>query len=233
MAFDSVSFDPDSVASNSDAASSALAAAAAASDVASSAAVAAAKGSDASSKIAAKSATWDKASAASSVAAAAIPKANINAKGDLIVGTADDTPGILSAGTDDYVLRIATDTPAWESPPWSQLVERGSRSASDWDDGDLTTDATWNDLDLSSIVPAGAAFVLLRVSFDDNAVGSLLQFRKNGDSSSYNPIVRTQVVNIVVDAELLIACDSSRVIEYYGSNLTFNAISITVLGWFL
>lgn len=69
MGYTSVSFDPDSVASNSDVASSALVAASAASNTASAASVAAAKGSDASSKIAAKSATWDKASAASSVAA--------------------------------------------------------------------------------------------------------------------------------------------------------------------
>jgi len=76
MGFTSVSFDPDSVASNSDAASSALAAAAAASDAASSAGVAAAKGSDASSKIADKSATWDKASAASSAVIVAAGKAS-------------------------------------------------------------------------------------------------------------------------------------------------------------
>jgi len=76
MGYASVSFDPDSVASNSDAASSALAAAAAASDAASSAGVAAAKGSAASSKIADKSATWDKASAASSAVIVAAGKAS-------------------------------------------------------------------------------------------------------------------------------------------------------------
>lgn len=68
MAYASASFDPALVATNSDAASSALAEANAASGVAASASDAA---SNALSKITAKSATWDKASAASSVAHAA------------------------------------------------------------------------------------------------------------------------------------------------------------------
>ena len=38
------------------------------------------------------------------LANAAIAKSTINAKGDLIVGSADDTPAILSVGTNNYVL---------------------------------------------------------------------------------------------------------------------------------
>ncbi len=38
----------------------------------------------------------------------------IDAKGDLIVGSADNTPARLAVGSDNQVLRVATDAPAWE-----------------------------------------------------------------------------------------------------------------------
>jgi hypothetical protein len=40
--------------------------------------------------------------------AGAIMKTSINAKGDLIVGSADDTPGILSVGADGTFLKVGT-----------------------------------------------------------------------------------------------------------------------------
>ena len=44
-----------------------------------------------------------------------INKSLIDAKGDLIVGSADNTATRLAIGTDNYVLRVATDTAAWEA----------------------------------------------------------------------------------------------------------------------
>jgi hypothetical protein len=38
-----------------------------------------------------------------------------DSKGDLAVGTGSDTAVALAIGTDNYVLRVATDTPAWEA----------------------------------------------------------------------------------------------------------------------
>jgi hypothetical protein len=73
MGFSSTSFDPALIATNSDAASSAMVEANAASAAA---ATAAAKASDASSAVAARSAIWDKASAASSAAVVAQSKAS-------------------------------------------------------------------------------------------------------------------------------------------------------------
>ena len=99
MVWTELSFDPDSVASTSDVASSAMDLAASASDIASSAtdkaaaasaaaATAAGKASDASSAVAARSAIWDKASAASSaVIVAAAAASDAGSKASLALGT--------------------------------------------------------------------------------------------------------------------------------------------------
>jgi hypothetical protein len=41
---------------------------------------------------------------------------NINAAGDLIVGTADNTIGIVSIGTTGQVLTVAGGTASWSTP---------------------------------------------------------------------------------------------------------------------
>lgn len=45
-----------------------------------------------------------------------ITKALVTTKGDLIVASAASTPVRLGIGADNYVLTVATDTPAWEAP---------------------------------------------------------------------------------------------------------------------
>jgi hypothetical protein len=45
-----------------------------------------------------------------------ITKALLTAKGDILYASANATPAVLPIGTDDYVLTVATDVPAWEAP---------------------------------------------------------------------------------------------------------------------
>ncbi|GAH04535.1 unnamed protein product, partial [marine sediment metagenome] len=75
--------------------------------------------------------------------------------------------------------------------------DRGDPATDDANEGNLTTDGEWHDLDLSSIAPAGTTAVLLRVSVQDDAASSYVVFRKNGNSNSYaNALIRTQVANV-------------------------------------
>jgi len=49
-------------------------------------------------------------------AAGAVMEADFDAKSDLMTASADNTPALLSIGTDNYILCVSTDTPAWDSP---------------------------------------------------------------------------------------------------------------------
>jgi len=113
-------------------------------------------------------------------------------------------------------------------------VDRGDPVANDFVETDLTTDATYRDLDLSSIIPANTKLVLLRIMITDNSVSSMLSFRKNGNSGGYNIArVRTQISGVSNDANLLVSPDSNGVIEYHASNVAWDSIKIVVRGWFV
>lgn len=143
-------------------------------------------------------------------------------------GAAESSPDIISPDTNAGTKRWILTTPAYAT--WT---DRGDPSSWDFTEADLTTDATWRDLDLSSIVPAGTTQVRMTVMMTDDAAGNILQFRKNGNSNEIaKQILRTQVANIPTGDDIEVACDSNRVIEYYASNTTFTSIYIAVTGWY-
>jgi hypothetical protein len=116
----------------------------------------------------------------------------------------------------------------------SQPFDRGDPADWDFEVGDLTTDAAWNDLDLSGIVDEDAIAVILRVIVQDaDGVESAIAFRKNGNSNVHSSLrVRTQVAGVRNDAQLIVFCDTDRKIEYNASDVTWTAINIAVVGWY-
>lgn len=113
--------------------------------------------------------------------------------------------------------------------------DRGDPATADFAVGDLVTDNTWNDLDLSSIVTdSNAKAVLLFIDVKDDVADSAIRFRKNGNSNEVAvSVARTQIVDQTLQFNLTVSMDASQVIEYNGDNLTFSTINITVLGWWL
>ncbi len=111
--------------------------------------------------------------------------------------------------------------------------DRGDPVSSDFTETDLTLDGNWNDLNLSSIVPAGAKCINLHTDIEDSHKGHGLEFRKNGNSNS---AVHTSCLAPANNAEMHcvspIACDSSRIIEYR-SIVSADSITITVNGWWI
>jgi len=55
--------------------------------------------------------TWKKVAYEDNV----ITKALLTGKGDLVYASAAGVPAALAIGTDNYILRVATDLPAWEA----------------------------------------------------------------------------------------------------------------------
>lgn len=113
-------------------------------------------------------------------------------------------------------------------------TDRGDPSSVDYDQTDLTADGTWNDLDLSSIVPAGVKLVDILLSIEGTTKGSEILLRKNGNTNAINTTgVTLTIANSELHADCQVSCDSSRVIEYNASSSGINVIEITVKGWWI
>ena len=114
------------------------------------------------------------------------------------------------------------------------LVDRGDPASADWSLGNLTTDGTWRDLDLSAIVPAGAIAVKIRVSINDNQADSNFMLRKKGNVNSQNATgVRTQYSGVWIEGNFDVFCDINRVVQYLASDLVWTGINVVIRGWFI
>lgn len=164
-------------------------------------------------------------------------KATLTAKGSIYAASATSTPAELAVGSAGQGLVVdsgETTGLKWADLDGMDFVNRGDPSAFDWTHATLTTDGDWHDLDCSSIVPAGAEAILLRVYILDDANESFLQFRPNGNTNAINaPAVRSGAANIAVEQTITVSCDSNRVIEYRGSNTTFTEIYVAIPAWYV
>ena len=112
-------------------------------------------------------------------------------------------------------------------------VDRGDPTAWDATEATLTETLTWTDWDLSSIVPVGAKAVLIRVRIKTNPAFHAIIFREKGNSNILVAgATRTQVANVWYENQVIVACDSDRVIQYY---LSFSPVDMEIVigGWFI
>lgn len=115
-----------------------------------------------------------------------------------------------------------------------KFVDGGDPDSADFGVGDFTTDDTWNDLDLSSIIPVGTKMVLLSVLARCATNNAFIEFRKNGNSHAYAlaPLVAI-TANLYVGGVLPVAVDDNLKIEYLMTNFSWHTINVTVLAWFV
>lgn len=111
-------------------------------------------------------------------------------------------------------------------------VDRGDPAAYDKIKTDLTTDATWRDIDLSAIVPAGAKAVLLKTLVESAGVGDKIRYRQKGNSNEIN-VCGCEALRANVERTRLgiTAIDASRVMQYNADNVAWTTLSIVVRGW--
>jgi len=111
--------------------------------------------------------------------------------------------------------------------------ERGDVAAADFDEGDLTIDAAYHDLDLSAIVGAGQRLVMIRVNMVENTAGKQLRMKTKGMVNTWNHAVGiTQVANKTLDHTFWVYTDAAGKIEYRFDNSTWGNIYVSIRGWF-
>ena len=114
-----------------------------------------------------------------------------------------------------------------------EYISRSNPSGNDFEIGNFTTDGNWYDLDLSSLVPAGAVAVHLYVGLTDDNTAWNLKFRKNGETGQNVAAPQCHIANVDQKQECIVALDSGRIIEYRAPAIVITAINIIVRGWWL
>jgi hypothetical protein len=140
----------------------------------------------------------------------------------------NETSGDGTVVVQNPVSRLRAGTFVWRIP---------EPTACDFTIGTLPAfTATWSDLDLSSIVPDGARAVLLSILVQDNVAGSVVSFRKNGQTNIYQrACVYSIVANQLIGDNPIVGVDDSQVIEIYTdpAPASWTTIDLSVLGWWL
>lgn len=113
-----------------------------------------------------------------------------------------------------------------------QTVNRGDTTNPDWNAGTLTMDGNWNDLDLSSIVPAGAKSVTLIIMYMATSAANTLQIRTKGFAQAGN--IQALKVPVIAQAgyvQRTVYPDSDGVIEYKATVANWITLDVTVNAW--
>ncbi len=113
-----------------------------------------------------------------------------------------------------------------------KTVYRGILATADIRMGDLTKDDTEQTLDLSSIVPIGAKFVLLGITVISMTVGNELLIKEVGQPEYYGDWrFICHVVSQAHMARQWFALNAARELTYAASPITWITIDISVLQW--
>lgn len=111
-------------------------------------------------------------------------------------------------------------------------VDRGDPAVYDKVKTDLTIDGAWHDLDLSSIIPAGAKAVLLKTRLQSANPGDAIRYRKNGNTNEINVCGCEALRANVIRTRLgITSIDVNRVLEYNADNIAWTLLDIVVRGW--
>lgn len=166
---------------------------------------------------------------ADSLATAAASAAAAAASQSAAASSASAASSSASAAAASAVAAAASEVAA----ALPHAVDRGDPSAADFTTGGLTKDGTYYDMDLSSLIPAGAVMAILRVVIQSDTANKSVLFREKGNSNVLNTgqIVAT-VVNVLFAQDLIITLGSGRVIQYAAaSGATWTTLSVTVAGY--
>lgn len=111
---------------------------------------------------------------------------------------------------------------------------RGDPAAEDFDTVNFTRDGAWHDLDLSGIVDVNAKAVHLEIYYNCVNVSIDSKFRINGQANEFNiSHLVTQIAGVPFATDIVVAIDSTGVIEYKINAAAWIFYQMTVRGWWL
>jgi len=114
----------------------------------------------------------------------------------------------------------------------SYLVDIGDPSTFSYTKTTLSLNGTWQDLDLSSFLTDTTTHVLLYVVIEDDLVETEIMFRKRGNQAEKNIAkLRTQVANVIIDANFIVPVDVDQKIQYKATNTGWGFCNIVVCGY--
>jgi hypothetical protein len=114
------------------------------------------------------------------------------------------------------------------------FVSRGDIASADFTQATLNLNANWHDLNISSIVPAAAKAVLVRLYIYATEVNKLLGIRPKGFAlGGHYSGLRSQVANTEAESSMVMDLGTGGLLEYYGTDTTLYYAYITILGWFI
>ncbi len=114
------------------------------------------------------------------------------------------------------------------------FVDREDPAAPDFDKGDLTTDDTWNVLDLAAIIPKHTKLVMIRCKVESSNYYPVISVRTCGNTNEVNvDAIRVPALNKDYHITFFVYPDSNRCIEYHSIAATFTTLNLTVAGWWI
>jgi len=119
-------------------------------------------------------------------------------------------------------------------PPSSALVIRPQYTSEDFTLPDFNNDNAWHDLDLSGIVPDKAYAVVVNLRLRAIGATESTRWRTKGSTTEIGAVkAGTPPVSSYRWHQLIIACNSDRVIQYRNSAGAWTAVDFNIYGWFL
>jgi len=116
----------------------------------------------------------------------------------------------------------------------TSYVDRGGTDSPDFSLGDFIGDLSWNDLDLSAIVPEGAKAVAFSMAGMGSWASSAAKFRKKGNTYGFNVTsFVTPVADIEHSGDCMCGISADRKIQYNLLDVGWDDFYLTVKGWWL
>lgn len=114
-----------------------------------------------------------------------------------------------------------------------QYQDRGDPTTWDWLKLNLILNGEWQNLDCSSIVPAGTKVIEFYVEIAATNQGwGEFKMRKKGNLNNYNVDGLYVIKSGNTFGKMRVPCNANRVVEYFGDP-TISTVTITITGWWI